>query len=99
MFFAGAVLEKETATRGGACPQEEPECQTQNYLRIVQRSALFTNGGEFRYAPTIVCCRGIGPKSSLKVEVLPKTAPLAFSCQHAFASVYEFPGKSGKAIL
>ena len=35
----------------------------------------------------------------LKVDVLPKSAVLAFSGQHAFAPVYEFPGKSGKAIL
>ena len=39
-------------------------------------------------------CRG-----SLEFAALPKAAALAFSCQHAFAPVYEFPGKTGKAIL
>jgi hypothetical protein len=39
-------------------------------------------------------CRGVA-----QVGVLPKAATSAFSGQHAFASVYELPGKSGKAIL
>jgi len=37
---------------------------------------------------------------SLEFAALPKAArSRAFSRQHALASVYELPGKSGKAIL
>jgi hypothetical protein len=58
-----------------------------------------TAGKRFAHSPGIDesfdgHCRGIA-----QVDELPKAAVLAFSGQHAFAPVYEFPGKSGKAIL